>query len=364
MPVRDRRIDNAKGVLIVLVVLGHLLEGLSSGWDDGLGRLVLTSIYAFHMPAFVFLAGITAKSKRLGERILNLLLTLLAAQLVYYVAERLAGDPFEWSWIRPHWILWFLFAMIAWYFTVPLIERAPRVMVVVSVATGLLAGAVPFADYEFSLSRALVFWSFFVLGKVFGRTLLTWPSALLPWFRVGMVIAAACPPLALFVADLEREWLYGSRNYEWLEVGLVHGIFIRLCLYLIAGLAIVALLTAVPDRTTSVTTIGARSLSVYLLHGLAVILLTPTLATIYDGGYERAVQIGAVVLCALLAWALAQLLAVRPLHWAVSEPSRRLAGLLLKPLSTRSRPRSVAISSAGRQHQPVPRHLSRHVESM
>ncbi|WP_291795502.1 acyltransferase family protein [Brevibacterium sp.] len=330
MPVRDGRIDNAKGALIVLVVLGHLLEGLSSGWDDGLGRLVLTSIYAFHMPAFVFLAGITAKSKRLGERVLNLLLTLLAAQLVYYVVERFAGDPFEWSWIRPHWILWFLFAMIAWYLTVPLIERVPRIMAVVSVATGLLAGAVPAADYEFSLSRMLVFWPLFVLGKVYGSCALSWLSAMPLWTKLGLAFAAMCPLLALFIADLQREWLYGSRNYEWLEVGTLHGILVRLCLYLISLLVIVALLAGVPSRSTVVTTMGARSLSVYLLHGLAVIVLTPALASIYDGGYDRRVQVGAVVLCALLAWALAQVLSLRPLHWLVSEPSKRLAAAVMR----------------------------------
>ncbi|MGO2780447.1 acyltransferase family protein [Glutamicibacter arilaitensis] len=53
------RLDVAKGALIILVVLGHLLEA-NAGWEARTTRLPLTAIYMFHMPAFVFLAGITA----------------------------------------------------------------------------------------------------------------------------------------------------------------------------------------------------------------------------------------------------------------------------------------------------------------
>lgn len=41
MTERDHQLDGAKGVLIVLVVFGHLLEDLSNGWEDSgvqLGR--------------------------------------------------------------------------------------------------------------------------------------------------------------------------------------------------------------------------------------------------------------------------------------------------------------------------------------
>lgn len=50
---RDARFDNLKGILIFLVVFGHLLElvgGPAAAW---LYRL----IYSFHMPAFVFCSG-------------------------------------------------------------------------------------------------------------------------------------------------------------------------------------------------------------------------------------------------------------------------------------------------------------------
>lgn len=50
MSARDYRPDKAKGILIFLVVFGHLLEQIS-GWGMGFSRAGLTAIYSFHMPA-------------------------------------------------------------------------------------------------------------------------------------------------------------------------------------------------------------------------------------------------------------------------------------------------------------------------
>lgn len=42
-------------------------------------------IYSFHMPAFVFLAGITAKSNRLPERVLTFLVFLFTVLPLMWV---------------------------------------------------------------------------------------------------------------------------------------------------------------------------------------------------------------------------------------------------------------------------------------
>ena len=53
---RNPLIDNAKGVWIFLVVLGHYLEAVG-GWDNLYLGAILSIIYLFHMPAFVFFGG-------------------------------------------------------------------------------------------------------------------------------------------------------------------------------------------------------------------------------------------------------------------------------------------------------------------
>ena len=54
--------DNLKGVLIILVVIGHLLEPCARLGSEGLaGFRVLDFIYMFHMPLFIFVTGLFSK---------------------------------------------------------------------------------------------------------------------------------------------------------------------------------------------------------------------------------------------------------------------------------------------------------------
>ena len=87
---RDARFDNLKGILIFLVVFGHLLElvgGPAAAW---LYRL----IYSFHMPAFVFCSGWFAQfdAARFFRR---LLYPYLLYQTLYLLFDRLVlhGRP-------------------------------------------------------------------------------------------------------------------------------------------------------------------------------------------------------------------------------------------------------------------------------
>lgn len=55
--------DNVKGVLIALVVIGHLLEPCAKLGAEALaGFKVLDFIYMFHMPLFIFVTGLFSKS--------------------------------------------------------------------------------------------------------------------------------------------------------------------------------------------------------------------------------------------------------------------------------------------------------------
>lgn len=54
---RDLLLDFAKGVAIILVVLGHTFQGQTEKFDESYG---FRFIYSFHMPLFAFLAGASA----------------------------------------------------------------------------------------------------------------------------------------------------------------------------------------------------------------------------------------------------------------------------------------------------------------
>jgi fucose 4-O-acetylase-like acetyltransferase len=51
---RDQFLDIAKGIAIMLVILGHVLQGMRHDFDNW---LAFKSVYSFHMPLFIFLSG-------------------------------------------------------------------------------------------------------------------------------------------------------------------------------------------------------------------------------------------------------------------------------------------------------------------
>lgn len=161
---RDARFDNLKGILIFLVVFGHLLElvgGPAAAW---LYRL----IYSFHMPAFVFCSGWFARfdAARFFRR---LLYPYLVYQTLYLLFDRLVlhGDaPLQYT--TPYWLLWYLFSMMLWTLLLPLIDgvKSPKAALLACLAAALASGFDPTIGYNMSLSRTLVLLPFFAAGHL------------------------------------------------------------------------------------------------------------------------------------------------------------------------------------------------------
>jgi fucose 4-O-acetylase-like acetyltransferase len=129
-PNRDVFLDIAKGLAIILVVLGHVLQGSTANFDDLLG---FKMIYSFHMPLFIFLSGAVASivfdpmlindgvertfkdaCSRVNKALIRLVLPFLAwcvlNQLIYHHAESVI-NALVLAFKRPDTALWFLLAI-------------------------------------------------------------------------------------------------------------------------------------------------------------------------------------------------------------------------------------------------------------
>lgn len=296
MSSRDHRLDAAKGVLIFMVVLGHIMAAVSP-WDDASLRIFQTAIYAFHMPAFVFLTGMTARSGKIPHRVAFLLILLATALPLYYGWMSMLGLDPEFDFLVPYWITWFLLALVWWLLTVPLIERFPRTMLSLSLIAGLFGGLIPEYDYELSLARALTFWPFFVIGKLYGRRILSWAGSGGLGKRIGLLGAAMVPVGIFYAFDVEKFWFYGSRGFEFLDATVAEGSALRGIIALCAMLSTVAVLAWMPRGAGRWAAVGRRSLAVYLLHGFMVRALNRPL----DGILEVVPGPVMVVVCFILA---------------------------------------------------------------
>ena len=278
---RDPKLDLAKAVLICLVVLGHYLEAADGGWRSALGDL-LRPIYMVHMPAFVFLAGITARGRGTLAKVVQWLTLLVVFSAIYIALDLALADVNRgMEWDRPYWILWFLLALAVWQALTPLVEAFPKTFVAVSVGVALFGSMIDSVGYDFSLSRIIVFWPFFVVGKVYGRAMLEAVDRLDIVARIALVGFAAAFAWMILQENLNRFWLYGSRSFDGLAPDPWQGMSTRILLGLAAFIAMFALWAILPRRDGWFTLPGQRSLAIYLLHGIPVTLLTSELKTVF-----------------------------------------------------------------------------------
>jgi fucose 4-O-acetylase-like acetyltransferase len=268
---RDPWFDNAKMLLVTLVVAGHawvlLPDSLARHW-------FYDFLYLWHMPAFVMVTGYLSRSFTWSRRDLSRLVTVVAVPYVVFEAlmsafrTRVGGeDGIERLWVEPHWPMWFLAALFMWRLATPALKAVPApfvVAVAVSVLGGLLAGDV------LDIGRATGMLPFFVLGLVARREHVEMLRT-----RGVRVVGAALLLVAFGVAAfidgrLQTEWLYWRSGYEVMGVSFAEGAAIRLGLIAVATLLALSALALVPRSGGWFTRLGAATMVVYLFHGFFV----------------------------------------------------------------------------------------------
>jgi fucose 4-O-acetylase-like acetyltransferase len=302
---RQPVLDNAKFWAVTLVVVGHLLEPLRvsshSAWTTYLW------IYSFHIPALVFVAGVTSRTRPLREVAESLLVPYVVFTLIYWVAMALAPrlrfatlgvnvNP-----LRPYWLLWFLVSLFCWRALLSVVSRVPRAWLW-AVGVALVAGAASWVGHLFSLSRTLFFFPFFLLGHQHGRTVLAWLQR--PWVS-ALGVAVLVAGWAVFWKPLETmdcRWLYGSAGYSELGVSVLPGMMRRLGVLAMSVVMGAAFLSVMPLGQTIITQWGARSLQPFLWHGLIVKALAhwvPESLRASPWAFPVAVIIGVALTCGL-----------------------------------------------------------------
>jgi fucose 4-O-acetylase-like acetyltransferase len=266
---RDPWFDNAKMLLVLLVVVGHSWTLLP---DTVLNARLYDWLYLWHMPAFVLVTGYLSKRFTWSRRNLRRLVTTVV--LPYFILEGLlalfrvhvGGEKLERLWLNPHWPMWFLAALFFWRLATPVLRRVPHPLalaVVVSALSGL------FATELLDTNRVLGLLPFYVLGLVVEKhhvdAVRTQHVRLL-----GLLVLAGG---AWFVSQgdgLSAEWLYYRSSYSEMGAGFLEGAATRVGLMVLAVAMGVAALSWLPGKGGWFTRMGSASLVVYLFHGFFV----------------------------------------------------------------------------------------------
>ncbi|WP_433249205.1 acyltransferase family protein [Streptosporangium sp. CA-135522] len=311
---RDPFFDNAKFLAIVLVVSGHLVEGLR---DVPLAHAAYFYVYLFHMPLFIVLSGylsrnFTFSSGKARKLISTLAVPYVIFELVYALPRLILYGKLDVSLLDPYYLTWFLMSLFLWRLSTPVWQQL-RWPLVVAVALSLLSGTSRLPD-ELSMNRTLGLLPFYVLGLMLRPEHFVWLRR--RWVRVaGAVTLAAGALVALAVhAEVKTEWIRWRHANDAIGVDDLTGSLIRLALLAAGALLVAAFLAVTPSRRTWYSGLGTATMYAYLLHGLVV--------KIVERFYgDWAATLPGVVVVALFGAGLAALLCTEPVRrvtrWAV-----------------------------------------------
>lgn len=292
---RDPFFDNAKFLLIALVVLGHGMELVGGRVTDVLYKL----IYLFHMPAFVLILGFFSarqKNKKTADAVLQYLIFQIIYTYAAAIGNRTAIGEVKLSFLFPVWVMWFSLSSMGWKYMAPfVVQKLGAKSLIFAVVVALAAGLFPWVGYGLSLSRTLVFFPFFLLGFLAEEQNIAKIKSIPFW---AGLLAFSLSFVLLFFIELPAPFLYGSSHYARFGFTFSTGMAARLGVLCWGFLLVLAFFSLVPKKTLPITKLGANTMQVFLLHGLVLLAFRPFITPWLGGGvYNQAVfYLGLVVL--------------------------------------------------------------------
>ncbi|QSS99911.1 acyltransferase family protein [Pontibacillus sp. ALD_SL1] len=269
---REAYFDNAKWILMFLVVFGHVIQPYKD--QHSIYSVLYQWVYTFHMPAFIIVSGYFAQANinkaYVGKLFKKLLLPYLSFQAIYTIYYALIGKSGWWKPpFEPQWALWFLVSLFCWHIMLYWYRRLPKhVAILISIQIGVLVGYMSGIDHSFSLSRTFVFFPFFLIGHWIGSEELNWlRETRTKVLALGVMLSVALA--IIFGPSYETEWFFGSKSYVTLGMPEWGGL-IRFGTYIVSILMAFSVLSWIPTKTYTWTKYGAYTLYVYLLHGFVI----------------------------------------------------------------------------------------------
>ena len=303
--------DNLKGLLIALVVCGHLCERYID--DSYLLEHIWTLIYSFHMPLFIFVNGYFARlsSKPAEKKSLKMLGYYIMMQCIFVVGNYLIlGKEFKISILaNPSYCCWYLLFLVYAYLIAKFWPKdigKLKQWFVGSLILSILAGFDTSIGHIFTASRAFYFMPYFLLGAVAAEPEIR-QTVLEKKYTPAEKTAASVILLVGFavlwnLVDIEwfnRKVFSGRWDYAALyPEHISYGFLGRIAAYIIAILIGYIILKLIPYKRKALSFLGRHSLLIYLVH---IFVLPMEFHLISDIQFIKNKEINSAVILLILA---------------------------------------------------------------
>lgn len=265
--------DNAKGILIIFIVLAHVLSLCSNYYnysDDFFKFATLFMLQGF----FIISAYFSRKSKKSKwKRIKSLLKTYLIWQTIItiYYAFILHIIDFNVNYLIPRYTLWFLITMMTYTLTDFILEKVNyKIMIPLSFIIGLISGFIPIFGETLSLSRSFVFFPFYVLGY-YSKDLDLFNKIKQSKIKKSTIIISIIILIVTLCFDdiLSIKILKGKYNYFDIDsITPIIAFLQRLLFYGLSLIVTTSFLNLVQVKESFLTKLGRNTLYIYLTQGM------------------------------------------------------------------------------------------------
>lgn len=280
---RSQYFDNAKFILIFLVVFGHVISPLKE--KDSFLITLYSGIFLFHMPAFIFISGFFSKNFRKKGHFLKIVKHVLVPYFIFQVIYSLfyywtgQEDKLTFDLFQPHWTLWFLLSLFFWHVLLYVFAKLRWAGFFIALALGIGIGYFDHIGSYLSISRTFVYFPYFLLGyllkpeplKKLLKNRFAIPAGTMIMLAVFLVFAPAFPRYSM-------AWLLGDTSYQGMGGEQMTDGLIRALQYIGTFISILGFLMIIPSKKFKLTVIGQRTLYIYLFHGFFIKLATTYLS--------------------------------------------------------------------------------------
>ena len=276
--VRDNRWDNFKGILIFLVVYAHFLWEYYEKYKYSKVYNIVTFIYIFHMPGFIFCSGFfsqsqNSKSKQSISKLLILYIIFDSSLMLYYYYYYTEMPNI----FNPKNSYWYLLTLILWRMIIPFFDDE-NFLIIKSFIIGLIIGYNNHFSIDlFSFKRTFAFLPFFVLGykikKEHFNRIIKITNILI--VKIICIIVFCSYSFNLYENIRKRKINFTGNMLLMGKYKYQNEIFKRIEVFKLSLIMIILLLLALPNtKIPIITMIGRNSLYIYLFHRVFTLLFT------------------------------------------------------------------------------------------
>ncbi|MDD6145628.1 MAG: acyltransferase family protein [Oscillospiraceae bacterium] len=279
---RDYWFDNAKAILIITVVIGHLTTGdfsTSQDWVVALKKF----IFVFHMPVFMIISGRFAKRRVdtndwptvFSKILVPYLVQQTGLLLLYSVLPLYRNDIESFSFFYPLMGMWYMFVLAIYGFISPHLVKY-KWLFPASMLLALAIGFLPYTVYG-GFHRAITYYPFFLFGYYTADYKFDFCKK--PYFRVISIAAFLVTGVYVFLKAKEISYNTLCLNATYIYISKKFGtteliVFLETALrYLIGFLFFFFTMGITPTKKVPFSYIGTNSAYVYSLHIIVIVLL-------------------------------------------------------------------------------------------